>query len=99
MKPRRRPRPHLQIHLPRLGACYALTLIDIFERAIAAIWRAHGGQMTELLELRRTTAEPSPDTELDSTTALTWRRAAADESPECEWVIDGDANAPDDTPF
>lgn len=98
MRRRRRPRPHPQIHLPPLGAGYALTLVDIFERAIAAIWRAHGDQMTQLLELRRATADPSPDTEADAT-ALTWRRATADESPECQWVIDSDPNTTDDTPF
>ncbi len=37
MKPHRRPRRHPQIHLPPLDAGYALTLVDIFERAIAAI--------------------------------------------------------------
>ena len=31
---------------------YALTLVDIFERAIAAIWRAHGEHMAELAHLR-----------------------------------------------
>lgn len=51
MKPRRRTR-HTQIHLPPLDAGYALTLADIFERAIAAIWRAHGDRMAELLQLR-----------------------------------------------
>jgi glyoxylase-like metal-dependent hydrolase (beta-lactamase superfamily II) len=46
----RRPRP------PPLDAGYALTLADIFERAIAAIWRAHGDRMAELIELRDATA-------------------------------------------
>jgi hypothetical protein len=31
-------RRHAQIHLPPLDAGYALTLVGIFERAIAAIW-------------------------------------------------------------
>jgi hypothetical protein len=66
MRQRRRPRPHPQIHLPPLGAGYALTLVEIFERAIAAIWRAHGDQMTELLELRRATAGQSPDTDTEA---------------------------------
>lgn len=52
MKPRRRRGRHTQIHLPRLDAGYALTLVDIFERAIAAVWRAHGDRMAELLQLR-----------------------------------------------
>ncbi len=52
MKPRRRVRRHTQIHLPPLDAGYALTLVDICERAIAAIWRAHGDRMAELSQLR-----------------------------------------------
>jgi hypothetical protein len=58
MKPRRRL-PHAQIHLPPLDAGYALTLVDIFERAIAAIWRAHGDHMVELVEMRRANANES----------------------------------------
>ena len=46
-----RPR-HAQIHLPPLDAGYALTLVGIFERAIDAIWRAHGHTMSELQALR-----------------------------------------------
>jgi hypothetical protein len=45
-------RCHTQIHLPPLDAGYALTLVDIFERAIEAIWRAHGERMAELRHLR-----------------------------------------------
>ncbi len=52
MKPRRRRSRHAQIHLPPLDAGYALTLAGIFERAIAALWRAHGDRMAELLSLR-----------------------------------------------
>jgi len=63
MKPRRRSIRRAQIHLPPLDAGYALTLVDIFERAIAAIWRAHGDRMTELLEMRRATADQSPEAE------------------------------------
>ena len=48
------PRRHAQIHLPPLDAGYALTLVDIFERAIEAIWRAHGERMAELSHLRAT---------------------------------------------
>ena len=62
MRPRRPPLPHPQIHLPPLDAGYALTLVDIFERAISAIWRAHGHSMAELLELRAATRRPpQPD--------------------------------------
>lgn len=48
---RRCPPPHPQIHLPALDARDALLLVDAFERAIAAIWRAHGEGMAELLAL------------------------------------------------
>lgn len=50
----RRPtrRSHAQIHLPALSAGYALTLVEIFERAIEAIWRAHGEEMAYLRDLR-----------------------------------------------
>lgn len=47
-----------QIHLPPLDAAYALTLVGIFERAIDAIWRAHGHSMAELQELRAEAAPP-----------------------------------------
>lgn len=53
-----RPR-HAQIHLPPLDAGYALTLVGIFERAIDAIWRAHGHSMSELQALRAETARPA----------------------------------------
>ena len=46
------PRRHAQIHLPPLDAGHALTLVDIFERAIEAVWRAHGERMAELRHLR-----------------------------------------------
>ncbi len=52
-----------QIHLPPLDAGYALTLVGIFERAIDAIWRAHGHSMAELQALRAENARarsPSP---------------------------------------
>ena len=52
MKPRRPPSRNAQIHLPPLSADYALTLVDIFERAITAIWRAHGDNMSNLRVLR-----------------------------------------------
>lgn len=49
-----------QIHLPPLDAGYALTLVGIFERAIDAIWRAHGHSMAELQALRAENARPRP---------------------------------------
>lgn len=51
-KTRKPPLPHAQIHLPPLSADYALTLAAIFQRAMQAIWRAHGDRMAELLALR-----------------------------------------------
>jgi hypothetical protein len=48
MNPRR---SHAQIHLPPLSSDYALTLVDIFERAITAIWNAHGDGMSNLQAL------------------------------------------------
>ena len=65
MSPRRRARPHPQIHLPPLDAGYALTLVDIFERAIAAIWRAHGDRMAELSLLRAANPRQLRDDILD----------------------------------
>lgn len=55
MKPRL---PHAQIHLPPLSADYAITLVDIFERAITAIWNAHGDAMSNLIALRGHTTHP-----------------------------------------
>ena len=49
MNPRR---PHAQIHLPPLSSDYALTLVDILERAITAIWNTHGDGMSNLQALR-----------------------------------------------
>jgi hypothetical protein len=60
MKNRRARARHPQIHLPPLGAGYALTLVDIFERAIDAIWSAHGDRMADLLELRAASRRPPP---------------------------------------
>jgi hypothetical protein len=67
MKPRRRSSRHAQIHLPPLDAGYALTLADIFERAIAALWRAHGDRMAELLQLREAARRaPAPPPAVDA---------------------------------
>jgi hypothetical protein len=41
-------RPHVQIHLPPLDAHEALALVDLLERAIAAVWRTHGDDMAEI---------------------------------------------------
>ena len=61
MKPRRRVRRHSQIHLPPLDVSYALTLVDIFERAIAAIWRAHRDRMAPLIRLRADSRDARSD--------------------------------------
>ena len=48
-RPSRRTRPpHAQIHLPPLTADQALLLVNLLDRAIAAIWRTHGEQMADL---------------------------------------------------
>jgi uncharacterized protein (DUF2384 family) len=44
--PRRR---HAQIHLPDLDAEQAVTVARVLEKAIEAIWRAHGDEMAEFL--------------------------------------------------
>jgi hypothetical protein len=49
---RRPPPPHAQIHLPPLDTSSALTVVDVLERAIAAIWRAHGDAMADLQAAR-----------------------------------------------
>jgi hypothetical protein len=58
---RRPPPPHPQIHLPALDASCALILVDVFERAIAAIWRAHGDAMADLQALRGIETPRPPD--------------------------------------
>ena len=58
---RRPPPPHAQIHLPALDASCALILVDVFERAITAIWRAHGDAMADLQALRGIETPRPPD--------------------------------------
>lgn len=58
---RRPPPPHAQIHLPALDATCALILVDVFERAIAAVWRAHGDAMSDLQALRGIETPRPPD--------------------------------------
>ncbi len=48
----RRTRPHAQLHLPVLSAEQALLLVNVLERTIAAIYRAHGDAMVELSAAR-----------------------------------------------
>lgn len=40
---------HAQIHLPPLTGEEALLLVNLLDRAIAALWRAHGDAMADLL--------------------------------------------------
>jgi hypothetical protein len=54
-------RPHVQLHLPALNPHDALALVDVLERAIAAVWRAHGHQMADLLTARDMAAPRPPD--------------------------------------
>ena len=44
--------PQARILLPSLSADYALTLVDILEKIVAAIWEAHGNDMADLQALR-----------------------------------------------
>lgn len=46
------PLRHAQLHLPPLDADQALSLVAILERAISAIWRAHGESMSDQLLAR-----------------------------------------------
>jgi hypothetical protein len=49
--PRRR-KPHAQLHLPVLTAEQALLLVNVLERVITAIYRAHGDAMAQLSAAR-----------------------------------------------
>ena len=54
MSSRRTLPPHAQLHLPSLDGDQALIFINILDRLISAIWRAHGHAMAAILE------EPAP---------------------------------------
>lgn len=58
---RRPPPPHAQIHLPALDVSCALIVVEIFERAISAVWRAHGDAMADLQEARGIETPRLPD--------------------------------------
>ena len=45
---RRSRRPHAQLHLPSLSAEQALLVVSVLERAIAALYRAHGEAIVDL---------------------------------------------------
>ena len=67
-------RSHAQIHLPPLSPGDALLAVAVLERAIAAIWRAHGDQMEKLRSTRDLEARArqrgftcsNPDADLDA---------------------------------
>lgn len=44
---RSRRLPHAQIHLPSLTGEQAYLLARLLDRAVSAIWRAHGDDMAE----------------------------------------------------
>jgi len=46
---KRRGHPHAQLHFPPLTAHEALLLCNLLDRAISALWRAHGDAMADLL--------------------------------------------------
>jgi hypothetical protein len=48
-KLRRPVRRHARIHLPPLDPDQAVTLVNILEKAIQAVWRAHGDAMADYL--------------------------------------------------
>ena len=41
--------PHAQVHFPPLTAQEALLVVNLLDRAIAALWRTHGDAMADLL--------------------------------------------------
>lgn len=47
--PRARPLPRARLILPPLSGEQALQIVNILDRAIAAIWRAHGDAMGDCL--------------------------------------------------
>jgi hypothetical protein len=57
---KRHRRPHAQIHLPPLNPDQALALADVLERAIRAVWRAHGEDMADL-QARLGIETPKPE--------------------------------------
>ena len=72
----RHGRPHAQVHFPPLTAKEALLLSNLLDRAIAALWRAHGRAMSDVLAginpdedlpdpPADPVAHPNPDPDLD----------------------------------
>jgi hypothetical protein len=51
--------PRIRVSLPSLNAYDALLLVNVLERFISALWRAHGDHMAEILARRGvTTVKP-----------------------------------------
>lgn len=50
-------RPHALVRLPPLDATSALSLINVLDAIIAAVWRAHGDSILDL-QADLTTGEP-----------------------------------------
>ena len=46
---RRRRERHTQAHFPSLTGHEALLVVNLFERVVAALWRAHGAAMADVL--------------------------------------------------
>ena len=70
----RRPRRRARIHLPPLSGEQALALAAFLERAVAAIWRAHGDDMADHLAMLGIDTPPPPD-------AITTTTQARDDIP------------------
>lgn len=52
--------PHAQLHLPPLAPDEALVFVNILDRLIAAIWRAHGPAMEAYLDDLHGDRPPAP---------------------------------------
>lgn len=55
----RSPRPHASVHLPPLDGHEALLFVNILERLISAIWRAHGHAMRDTLKQAHASEPPA----------------------------------------
>ena len=59
------PRPshnkHARLHLPHMSADEALLVVALLERAVQAIWRAHGDDMANQLAAAAGVEDPRPE--------------------------------------
>ena len=53
-------RRHARIHLPALEPDQAVILVQVLERAVGAIWRAHGDEMADFLGRVAPNSMPRP---------------------------------------